>query len=142
MNLVRVFPVFLLLLLSVLIQVRSVLVHVAAGASFTPSVTLSPTFPPTITPSGTLTPVPTQTRIVVTVIHTKIITVIPTTSTPNEGVTNTTVAPTNTTVVTSTTIEEKETGNQSLLSIAIIGMVATFIGGLVVGLLWSNWRKR
>ena len=37
--------------------------------------------------------------------------------------------------------EEKETGNQSPLFIAIMRMVAAFIAGLVIGTLWSSLRK-
>jgi hypothetical protein len=82
-----------------------------------------------------MTPVPTQRVVVITVIHTKNVTAVPATITSTAGATNTVES-------TSNSPEPKETGPQSLLSIAIIGMVATFIAGLVVGILLSRWRKR
>jgi hypothetical protein len=130
-----------LLLMSLIIPARSVHAHVATFALLTASAANSPTTTslltstPSITPSATLTPVPTQMPVVITVVHTKIVTVVPDNSTPEATATNTITS-------TPSSPEEKETGNRSPLSIAIVGMVATFIGGLVVGLLWSNWRKR
>jgi hypothetical protein len=136
---VKVFIVSLLLM-SVLVPVRFVHLHIAPLTLITPSATASPIVTPSKTPSATPTPGPTQTPLVVIVIHTRIVTVIATTSTPIDTATATLV-PTNTVTPTPTGDEEKETGNQSPLSIAIIGMVATFIAGLVVGTLWSNLRK-
>jgi hypothetical protein len=90
---------------------------------------------PSRTPSATRTPLPTQTPFVVTVIQTKVITVLAPTFTPSTTATNTATS-------TPGGPDENETSNQSPLSIAIVGMLATFIGGLVIGILWSTWRKR
>ncbi len=111
----------------------TILVTITPAATLSSTPTLTRTATPSRTPSATPTFVPTQTPFVVTVIHTKIVTELAPTLTPGITATNT-VNPT-------AGGNEKETGNQSPLSIAIIGMLATFIGGLVVGILWSSWRK-
>jgi hypothetical protein len=137
---VKVFTLSLLLMI-VLIPVRYVHPYLVSFALITPSATVLPTFTPSKMPSATATLVPSQTPIVVTVIHTKIVTVIATTSTPRNTAIPT-MAPTDTITPMPNRDEEKETGNQSPLSIAMIGMAATFIAGLVVGRLWSTLRKR
>jgi hypothetical protein len=137
---VKVFTLSLLLMI-VLIPVRYVHPYLVSFALITPSATVLPTFTPSKMPSATATLVPSQTPIVVTVIHTKIVTVIATTSTPSDTAILS-MAPTDTITPTPNRDEEKETGNQSPLSIAIIGMAATFIAGLVIGTLWSTLRKR
>lgn len=37
---------------------------------------------------------------------------------------------------------EEEIGNRSFLSIAIVGMAATFIAGMIVATLWFKLTKR
>jgi hypothetical protein len=130
-----------LLLISAFVPAQIIYSYMVPFALITPSVTLSPASTLSKTPLETLTPAPTQTPMVVTVIYTKIITVIPATSTPSRTATFT-ITPMNTITPTPKMAEEKETGNQSLLSIAVIGMTATFIAGIVVGTLLSSFRKR
>jgi hypothetical protein len=130
-----------LLSMCIIIPVRAVHAHVDPVLLFTPAATISSSetslFPSisSVTPLASMTPVPTQRVVVITVIHTKIVTAVPATLTSTAGATNTVES-------TSNSPELKETGPQSLLSIAIIGMAATFIAGIVAGILWSSWRKR
>ena len=140
MRSVKIF-VAILLCMSFLFQVRFVHAFAVPLALITPSATAIPTITPFEISSATQTFIPTHTPIVVTVIHTIVVTVISTNNTPSGRVTST-ITPTVTSTTTLNNADEKETGNQSALSIAIIGMVATFIAGIVVGTLWSGFRKR
>lgn len=142
MNPAKSFIVFLFVLMVIFISARPVHANAGPFTLLTPSVTTFPTSKSSITPSATLTLIPTQTPVVITVVHIKIITVVPTTVTPSPSVTLTPIPATNTAEPTLSSPDEKETGNQSPLSIAIIGMVATFIAGIVVGSLWSRLTKR
>jgi hypothetical protein len=144
MNSVKVVLLFLLLVI-LLIPARAV------NAQLDPFLQVTPSASPTVTsffastpskPSATITAFPTNTPFVVTVIHTKIITVVAPTQTP-AATAKATITPTYTAVPTeSDDTNEKETDPQSPLTIAIIGMVSTFIAGIVVGILLSRSAKR
>ena len=140
MNSVKSIILFLMLV-RIFMPVQTALFHAATLITITPTAFLSPTAAvlttptPFRTPSATPTHAPTQTPFVVTVIHTKIVTSF--VSTPSPNGTSTDIA-----IPTLSTGNEKENSPQSLLSIAIVGMVATFIAGFVIGTLWSKVIKR
>ena len=121
-------------------MILSDFLSVAPSVTFTPPATIPPTATPrfTRTPTKTSTPSKTSTStvtpVVVTVVHTKIVQVPAATSTPG-------IVETNTVAATSTSAVVTEQDSTSSLSIAIIGMVATFIAGLTVSALWSNRTK-
>jgi len=127
----------ILLFVGIFIPAQMGSIRVSALITVTSVRTATSTFTatPSRTPSATPTSVQTQTPFVVTVIHTKVVTQLASSSTPGS-------TPTNTAIPAAGSVDERETGNQSPLSNAIIGMLAIFIGGLVIGILWSNWRKR
>jgi hypothetical protein len=115
--------------------------------TYTPPATIPPTATSQFTSTPSITPTATKTLIpsakpTFTEARTGSNKELPLTATPRPTSTKIVATMTNTTTMTSTNGEEKETGNQSPLTIAIIGMAATFIAGLVVGTLWSSWRKR
>jgi hypothetical protein len=115
--------------------------------TYTPPPTIPPTatslftMTPSITPTATKTLVP-KARPTFTEARTKPDQEFKSTATPRPTSTRTASAITTAVEFTPGSSEERETGNQSPSSIAIIGMVATFIAGLVIGTLWSSLRKR
>jgi hypothetical protein len=125
----------------------SMLLGAAPFITFTPPPTIPPTatslftstpsIPPTATETPVLSPMPTFTEA-----RTAPPQELKSTATPRTAATLTASSTTTAVEFTPVSSEEKETGNQSPLSIAIIGMVATFIAGLVIGTLWSSLRKR
>jgi hypothetical protein len=123
------------------------LLGVAPFITFTPPATIPPTvtslftLTPSITPTSTKTPVPSP-RPTFTEARTGPDQELKSTATSRPTATGTASSTTTVIEFTPVSSEEKETGNQSPLSIAIIGMVATFIAGLVIGTLWSGLRKR
>jgi hypothetical protein len=124
-----------------------ILLGAAPFITFTPPATIPPTATslftstPSITPTATKTPVPSA-RPTFTETHASPSQEPKSTSTPRPTATKIASSATVTSEPTLDNSKEKETGNQSPLSIAIIGMVATFIAGLVIGTLWSGLRKR
>jgi hypothetical protein len=125
----------------------SMLLSAAPFITFTPPATIPPTatfsftLTASITPAATKTPIPSA-KPTSTEARTGSDQELETTPTPRSTATKFANSATTTIQPTSVSSAEKETGNQSPLSIAIIGMVATFIAGLVVGTLWSTLRKR
>lgn len=124
------------------------LLSVAPSVTFTPPPTLAPTATPlhtstpSITPSATLTPdYFADMPVVITVVHTKIVKELTATSTRTPRATRTAQAETRIVESALSSDVENETSDRSPLSIAIIGMVATFIAGVVVATVWLKRTK-
>lgn len=126
-----------LFLLSLLIPSRFVHAGILTQSTITQTITSSFTITASLTPWVTRTSTPSATPIIVTVIHTRIVTRLAPTLTPTATATST------------VTIKAPSTGNDetdevpmSPYSVAIVGMIATFIAGLVVGTIWSSLTRR
>lgn len=126
-----------LFLLSVLIPSGFVHADILTQSTITPTITSSFTITPSVTPSATRTPTPSATPIIVTVIHTRIVTRLAPTLTPTVTATNTV-----TVEATSTSNDETEDVPIAPYTVAIVGMISTFIAGIVVAAIWSRVVKK